>query len=45
VDLLDGTPVLDIKPYVGEFDEREGARYGWLEAARRRRREADDRFS
>ena len=45
VDLLDGTPVLDIKPYVGEFDEREGARYGWLEAARRRCRAADDRFN
>ena len=45
VDLLDGTPVLDIKPYVGEFDKREGARYGWLEAARRRCRAADDRFN
>jgi tRNA-Thr(GGU) m(6)t(6)A37 methyltransferase TsaA len=44
VDLLDGTPVLDIKPYVGEFDEREKARFGWLEAARRRERCADNRF-
>jgi tRNA-Thr(GGU) m(6)t(6)A37 methyltransferase TsaA len=44
VDLLDGTPVLDIKPYVGEFDDREEARFGWLEAARRRERCADNRF-
>ena len=44
VDLLDGTPVLDIKPYVGEFDDRAGARVGWLESARRRTDVADDRF-
>lgn len=29
VDILDGTPLLDIKPYVGRFDSREGARCGW----------------
>jgi tRNA (adenine37-N6)-methyltransferase len=45
VDLLDGTPVLDIKPYVGEFDDRTNVRTGWLEAARARRNRADDRFS
>jgi len=45
VDLLDGTPVLDIKPYVGEFDQREQVRVGWLEAARERAAVADDRFS
>lgn len=44
VDLLDGTPVLDIKPYVGEFDRREDVRFGWLKEARRRERESDDRF-
>ncbi len=33
IDLLDGTPVLDIKPYVPLFDAREGARAGWFEAA------------
>jgi len=44
VDILDGTPVLDIKPYVGEFDDRSDARIGWLEAARRGRVVADDRF-
>jgi tRNA (adenine37-N6)-methyltransferase len=31
LDLLDGTPLLDIKPYVPPFDERAGARYGWFE--------------
>ena len=45
VDLLDGTPVLDIKPFVGEFDARAEIRTGWLEAARHRRDRADDRFS
>lgn len=33
VDILDGTPLLDIKPYVPRFDERPGARAGWLEQA------------
>ncbi len=31
VDIVDGTPLLDIKPYVPEFDEREKVRIGWLE--------------
>lgn len=31
MDVLDGTPLLDIKPYVPRFDEREDVRYGWLE--------------
>jgi tRNA-Thr(GGU) m(6)t(6)A37 methyltransferase TsaA len=31
VDIVDGTPLLDIKPYVPEFDIREVARIGWLE--------------
>ena len=29
VDILDGTPLLDIKPYIGRFDSREGGRCGW----------------
>lgn len=44
VDLIDGTPVLDIKPYVPEFDEREEIRLGWLEEARRRDALSDTRF-
>ncbi len=31
VDIVDGTPLLDIKPYVPEFDNREADRKGWLE--------------
>ena len=34
VDLLDGTPVLDIKPYVAYSDAFPDARSGWLEQAR-----------
>jgi len=31
VDVLDGTPVLDIKPYVKYFDNRDDTRCGWLD--------------
>jgi len=31
VDILDGTPLLDIKPYVAYFDSRENTKNGWLE--------------
>ena len=31
VDLLDGTPLLDIKPTRRRFDDRADARYGWFE--------------
>ncbi len=31
VDVLDGTPLLDIKPYVPDFDVRTGVRAGWYE--------------
>ena len=31
VDILDGTPLLDIKPYVSHFDSRENVRNGWLD--------------
>lgn len=31
VDMLDGTPLLDIKPYVPEFDTRSQTRSGWLD--------------
>jgi tRNA-Thr(GGU) m(6)t(6)A37 methyltransferase TsaA len=33
VDILDGTPLLDIKPFVPEFDQPHHARIGWLEGA------------
>lgn len=31
VDVLEGTPLLDIKPYVPDFDVRNGTRAGWYE--------------
>jgi len=31
VDVLDGTPVLDIKPYVKHFDTRDNTVSGWLD--------------
>lgn len=44
VDVLDGTPVLDIKPYVPAFDAYPEARAGWFDQAASRREEADERF-
>ena len=43
VDILDGTPLLDIKPYVARFESNEGVRSGWQddvdeESARKRGR-------
>ena len=31
LDIIDGTPLLDIKPYVPRFDPEENCRIGWLE--------------
>ncbi len=31
LDMLDGTPLLDIKPYVPDFDQRQAGRAGWYE--------------
>jgi tRNA-Thr(GGU) m(6)t(6)A37 methyltransferase TsaA len=36
IDILDGTPLLDIKPYIPEFDARHNARRGWYEYASER---------
>lgn len=46
VDILDGTPLLDIKPYVPEFDAQTDVRKGWLENAgiKVSDRKSDDRF-
>lgn len=46
VDLLDGTPLLDIKPYVPAFDWAGQVRCGWLEntAGKAREARADRRF-
>jgi tRNA-Thr(GGU) m(6)t(6)A37 methyltransferase TsaA len=46
IDTLDGTPVLDIKPFVPEFDAPEEATTGWLESVAdgARKARSDDRF-
>ncbi len=46
IDTLDGTPVLDIKPFVPEFDAPGSVRIGWLDTAVENAGEArsDDRF-
>ena len=31
IDIVDGTPLLDIKPHVPDFDRRDVERIGWLE--------------
>lgn len=44
LDVLDGTPLLDIKPYVPDFDAFEVKRTGWFATARGRKT-ADGRFT
>jgi len=47
LDVLDGTPLLDIKPYVAAFKETADLRSGWLERNKDkiRRKTSDDRFT
>ena len=46
VDILDGTPLLDIKPYIPYFDHPEADRVGWLEKSKGKvgGKLSDDRF-
>ena len=46
VDILNGTPIIDIKPYVPAFDAYPDERAGWLAAASgdARTMRSDDRF-
>jgi tRNA-Thr(GGU) m(6)t(6)A37 methyltransferase TsaA len=46
IDVLDGTPLLDIKPYVPAFDARPAERIGWMHAVVHKAgtTRADDRF-
>ncbi len=46
MDILDGTPLLDIKPYVPEFDRRMDIQIGWLKGKIKNLpgKKGDDRF-
>lgn len=46
VDILDGTPLLDIKPYIKAFDQVENCRSGWMGASEEdvEKKRSDDRF-
>ncbi|MFC1924622.1 tRNA (N6-threonylcarbamoyladenosine(37)-N6)-methyltransferase TrmO [Chloroflexota bacterium] len=47
IDIIDNTPLLDIKPYVPDFDWRAEARVGWLtgKSSDVHRKRADRRFT
>ncbi len=42
--MVDGTPLLDIKPYVSEFDCFPGSKAGWFDKSVSPREVADGRF-
>jgi len=46
VDILDGTPLIDIKPYVPDFDQYPADRVGWLEHGKKgvKGKKSDGRF-
>jgi tRNA-Thr(GGU) m(6)t(6)A37 methyltransferase TsaA len=44
VDILDNTPLLDIKPYATRFDHFDVARQGWLDATGKKPGRSDPRF-
>ena len=47
LDILDQTPLLDIKPFIPEFESWQQIRLGWVEQARGkvRTQQSDERFS
>ncbi|MFV0437096.1 MAG: tRNA (N6-threonylcarbamoyladenosine(37)-N6)-methyltransferase TrmO [Desulfopila sp.] len=46
-DILDGTPLIDIKPYISAFDQVKNSRDGWMEGTRAdvAAKRSDDRFA
>ena len=44
VDMVSGTPLLDIKPYVPEFDSYPASKAGWFDGSDSTRSLADGRF-
>ena len=47
IDILDGTPLLDIKPYIEKFDHPGDSTSGWMsaDASDIRTKRSDDRFA
>jgi tRNA-Thr(GGU) m(6)t(6)A37 methyltransferase TsaA len=48
VDMLDGTPLIDIKPFYPRYDNRDNVSIGWLEKNKNisvSKMQSDDRFS
>lgn len=46
LDILDQTPLIDIKPYIPEFESQQNVRIGWVQQAKEqvRKRTSDERF-
>jgi len=44
LDILDGTPLLDIKPYISKFDYYQVKRNGWIDNVQDKQGIADERF-
>lgn len=44
VDILDDTPLLDIKPFIPQYDNHSVQRCGWVDAVSEYAPKADDRF-
>ena len=44
VDILDGTPLLDIKPYISKFDTFDVQQSGWTDAVSDENPKTDNRF-
>mgnify|MGYP002266622341 FL=1 len=46
IDVLDGTPLIDIKPYIPQFDGVNGVKTGWMNKSKSKVNTArsDDRF-
>lgn len=46
VDIIDGTPLLDIKPYISKFDARDNTKMGWVKNKlnNKNNHHSDDRF-
>jgi len=47
IDILNGTPLLDVKPYIAAFDAVQQSRSGWMKASGEEvaRRRSDHRFT